>query len=118
MEILGSGHGISRNSWGAFPLTPPRRRYVFIDPGSPWQDAWTESFNGRFRDELLDLWQFDSLLKARVIIKDWRIDYTINRPHTANGDLTQSEFAAKPATTNPPQAVSRLDRLSGPLSAG
>ena len=38
---------------------------VFIDPGSPWQNAWIESFNGKFRDELLNGWQFDSLLEAR-----------------------------------------------------
>jgi putative transposase len=42
----------------------------FIDPGSPWQNAWIESFNGRFRAELLNGWQFDSLRGARVIIED------------------------------------------------
>jgi len=47
---------------------------IFIDPGSPWQNAWIESFNSRFRDELLNLWQFDSLREARVIIEDWRIE--------------------------------------------
>ena len=66
---------------------------VFIDPGSPWQNAWIESFNGRMRDELLNLWQFDSLLEAQVIISDWRIDYNKNRPHSAHGDLTPTEFA-------------------------
>ena len=66
---------------------------VFIDPGSPWQNAWIESFNGRLRDELLNGWQFDSLLEARVIIEDWRIDYNEHRPHTAHGDLTPTEFA-------------------------
>ncbi len=66
---------------------------VFIDPGSPWQNAWIESFNGRMRDELLNLWQFDSLLEAQVIIGDWRIDYNTNRPHSAHGDLTPTEFA-------------------------
>lgn len=66
---------------------------VFIDPGSPWQNAWIESFNGRLRDELLNLWQFDSLLEARVIIGDWRIDYNDNRPHSAHDGLTPSEFA-------------------------
>ena len=66
---------------------------VFIDPGSPWQNAWIESFNGRLRDELLNSWQFDSLLEARVIIEDWRIDYNDHRPHTAHGDLTPTEFA-------------------------
>ena len=78
---------------------------VFIDPGSPWQNAWIESFNGKFRDELLNLWQFDSLLEARVIIEDWRIDYNWKRPHTAHGDLTPGEFAAKWTTINQPQAA-------------
>ncbi len=66
---------------------------VFIDPGSPWQNAWIESFNGRLRDELLNGWQFDSLLEAQVLIEDWRIDYNVHRPHSAHGELTPSEFA-------------------------
>ena len=78
---------------------------VFIDPGSPWQNAWIESFNGRFRDELLNGWQFDSLLEARVIIEDWRTDYNWKRPHTAHGDLTPGEYAAKWTTNNPPKAA-------------
>jgi putative transposase len=78
---------------------------VFIDPGSPWQNAWIESLNGTFRDELLNGWQFDSLLEARVIIEDWRIDYNWKRPHTAHGELTPSEFAAKWTTINQPQAA-------------
>ncbi|MGE3328497.1 MAG: IS3 family transposase [Acidimicrobiia bacterium] len=78
---------------------------VFIDPGSPWQNAWIESFNGRFRDELLNGWQFDSLREARVIIEDWRIDYNVNRPHTAHGELTPSEFAANWTTNNQPQVA-------------
>lgn len=77
---------------------------VFIDPGSPWQNAWIESFNGRLRDELLNRWQFDSLLEARVIIEDWRMDYNIARPHTAHGDLTPTEFATA-WITNQPQAA-------------
>ncbi len=65
---------------------------VFIDPGSPWQNAWIESFNGRMRDELLNGQQFDSLLEAKVFTEDWRIDYNINRPHSAHGWLTPVEF--------------------------
>ena len=76
---------------------------VFIDPGSPWQNAWVESFNGRLRDELLNLWQFDSLLEAQVLIEDHRIDYNKNRPHTAHGDLTPTEFAQTWTTRNQPQ---------------
>ena len=65
---------------------------VFIDPGSPWQNAWIESFNGRLRDEFLNGQRFDSLLEAKVLIEDWRIDYNLNRPHSAHGWLTPVEF--------------------------
>ncbi len=78
---------------------------LFIDPGSPWQNAWIESFNGRMRDELLNGWRFDSLLEARVIIGDWRTDYNIHRPHSAHGELTPNEFALQWATTHQPQAA-------------
>jgi putative transposase len=66
---------------------------VFIDPGSPWQNAWIESFNGRMRDEHLNGHQFDTLLEAQVLTEDWRIDYNLNRPHGAHGWLTPVEFA-------------------------
>jgi putative transposase len=78
---------------------------LFIDPGSPWQNAWIESFNGRLRDELLNSWRFDSLLEARVIIEDWRCDYNANRPHSAHGELTPAEFALQWTTTHHPQAA-------------
>jgi putative transposase len=75
---------------------------IFIDPGSPWQNAWIESFNSRLRDEFLNGWQFDSLLEAQVLIEDWRIDYNMNRHHSAHGDLTPSEFAQAWTTRNQP----------------
>jgi putative transposase len=75
---------------------------VFIDPGSPWQNAWIESFNGRLRDELLNGWQFDNLLEAQVLIEDWRVDYNQHRPHSAHGDLTPSEFAQAWTTQHQP----------------
>jgi putative transposase len=78
---------------------------LFIDPGSPWQNAWIESFNGRLRDELLNSWRFDSLLEARVIIEDWRCDYNANRPHSAHGHLSPTEFALQWTTTHQPQAA-------------
>ena len=65
---------------------------VFIDPGSPWQNGWIESFNGRLRDEYLNGQRFDSLLEAKVLLEDWRIDYNMNRPHSAHGWLTPVEF--------------------------
>ena len=75
---------------------------IFIDPGSPWQNAWIESFNGRLRDELLNGWRFDSLLEAKVLIEDWRIDYNINRP-TVPTATSRPQFAQ--AWTNQHQPV-------------
>jgi putative transposase len=75
---------------------------VFIDPGSPWQNAWIESFNSRLRDEFLNGWHFDNLLEAQVLIEDWRIDYNTNRPHSAHGELTPSEFARAWTNRNQP----------------
>jgi putative transposase len=75
---------------------------IFIDPGSPWQNAWIESFNGRLRDEFLNGWQFDNLLEAQVLIEDWRIDYNEHRPHSAHGELTPSEFAQAWTTRHQP----------------
>lgn len=73
---------------------------VFIDPGSPGQNAWIESFNGRLRDEPLNAWRFDSLLEARVIVDDWRCDYNTNRPHSAHG-----EFALRCNPISQPRAA-------------
>jgi putative transposase len=73
---------------------------MFIDPGSPWQNAWIESFNGRFRDEFLNGRHLDSLLEAQVLIEDWRIDYNTNRPHSAHKGLTPTQFANRWTTIN------------------
>ncbi len=90
---------------------------VFIDPGSPWQNAWIESFNGRLRDELLNGWQFDSLLEAQVLIEDWRIDYNVHRPHSAHGELTPSEFAqpGPPDTNQHSHSALNVDHSTGTL---
>ena len=65
---------------------------VFIDPGSPWQNAWIESFNSRLRDEFLNGQLFDSLLEARVLLADWREEYNHERLHSSHGYLTPIEF--------------------------
>ena len=75
---------------------------LFIDPGSPWQNVWIESFNGRLRDELLNSWRFDSLLEARVIIEDWQADYNAIRPHSPTANSPQpSSLYSGPRPTNP-----------------
>jgi putative transposase len=65
----------------------------FIEPGKPTENAFIESFNGRFRDECLNENWFMSLQEARNIIENWRIDYNENRPHGSLGGLTPDEFA-------------------------
>jgi len=67
-------------------------RLRFIDPGKPVQNAFIESFNGRFRDECLNEHWFLTLADARRIVEDWRIDYNRNRPHSSLGNLTPQEF--------------------------
>jgi putative transposase len=67
---------------------------AYIDPGSPWQNAYVESFNGRVRDELLDVEEFSCLAEARVVIEDWREDYNQRRPHSSLGMRSPATFAA------------------------
>jgi putative transposase len=66
---------------------------LFIDPGSPWQNGFVESFNGRLREEMLNGQIFDTIFEAKVLLEDFRIDYNINRPHSAHGWRTPAEFA-------------------------
>lgn len=73
----------------------------YIDPGSPWQNPWVESYGSRMRDELLSIEQFDSLLEAQVLVADWRTDYNTYRPHSALGMLTPAEYADQWAKNNP-----------------
>jgi putative transposase len=57
---------------------------ALIDPGKPWQNGFDESFNGKFRDECLNLEWFRSRAEAKVIIESWR-EYTVIRPHSSLG---------------------------------
>ena len=75
----------------------------YIDPGSPWQNPWVESYGSRMRDELLAIEQFDTLLEAQVLVADWREEYNDYRPHSALGMLTPAEFARQWRTDHPPQ---------------
>jgi len=58
---------------------------AYIEPGSPWENGYCESFNGRFRDELLNGEIFYSLKEAQIIIEQWRKHYNTKRPHSALG---------------------------------
>jgi putative transposase len=76
-----------------------RVRLHHIAPGKPTQNAFIESFNGRFRDECLNEHEFVTLDEAREIIEEWRLDYNAHRPHAALGGLTPDEFCR---TLKPP----------------
>lgn len=70
---------------------------LFIEPGSPWENGYNESFNGKLRDELLNGEIFYTLGEARVIIEGWRMHYNTVRPHSSLGYRPPA-----PATTLPP----------------
>jgi putative transposase len=65
----------------------------FIRPGKPIENAFVESFNGKFRDECLNEHWFASVAEARALIEAWRIDYNSVRPHSALHGATPNQFA-------------------------
>ena len=67
----------------------------FIRPGKPMENAFVESFNGRFRDECLNMHWFSDLRDAQIKIENWRKEYNEERPHSSLGYLTPKEFAEK-----------------------
>ena len=66
---------------------------LFIDPGSPWQNGYIESFHSRFRDECLDREQLWTLTEARVVLEDWRREYNHLRPHKSLNLMTPNAYA-------------------------
>jgi len=73
---------------------------LYIEPGSPWENGFCESFNGKLRDELLNGEIFYSLREAQVVIENWRIHYNTRRPHSALGYRPPA-----PITIAPPPAL-------------
>ncbi len=71
----------------------------FIEPGSPWQNPFVESFGSRVRDEVLSVEAFDSVLEAQTVITDWRTIYNHRRPHSSLGWRPPAAHAAS-LTTN------------------
>ncbi len=95
---------------------------LFIAKGSPWENGYVESFNSRFRDELLNRELFVGLEDARWVVDRWRLDYNHLRPHSSLDYQTPAEFAARCLTSAPksasatPQQPSPLRQGSGPLT--
>ena len=68
---------------------------ALIDPGKPWQNGTTESFNGKFRDECLAMEWFRNRIEAKVVIEDWRTHYNSVRPHSSLNYETPEAFSKK-----------------------
>jgi putative transposase len=85
----------------------------FIRPGKPVENCFIESFNGKFRDECLNLHWFVDLPDARDKIGAWRIDYNRVRPHSSLGNMTPREFAATSALREPPAPSDPTSLLAG-----
>jgi len=64
----------------------------YIDPGSPWQNAYNESFNSIFRITCLDRWAFESVLEARAVSRQWLEEYNVIRPHGSLGGRSPAQF--------------------------
>ena len=86
---------------------------AYIEPGSPWQNPYVESFGSRIRDELLAVELFSCLAEAQVLIEDWRQDYNENRPHSALGMMAPRAFSAGYRTAHQ-SASEHLSPLGGP----
>jgi len=71
-------------------------RKLYIEPGSPWENEYCESFNGKLRDECLNGEIFYSLKEAHVVIEKWRVEYNTKRPHSALGYRSPAPAASSP----------------------
>ena len=81
MEVS-SERKLFENGWGASARRPSVSVIVY-DHGSPWENGYNESFNGRLRDECLNVELFNTLMEAKVIIEHWRHQYNTIRPHAS-----------------------------------
>ena len=76
-------------------LKANRIKTIYIEPGSPWQNGFVESFHGRFRDECLNREQLWTLTEAWVVVGDFRNKYNEIRPHSRLGYESPAMFAAR-----------------------
>ncbi len=77
---------------------------LYIEPGSPWENGYIESFNGKLRDEILNREVFYSVKEATVIVESWRLEYNNHRPHSGLGYMTPAGFAASCIASASPAA--------------
>ncbi len=97
-------------------------RLLYIQPGRPMQNGHVESFNGRLRDECLNLHAFSRMSQARLIIGEWRRHYNVERPHSALGNLAPRDFIARlsfaPKQTDTAESPTTQGNPAGALPRG
>lgn len=85
---------------------------LYIEPGSPWENGYIESFNGKLRDELLNGEIFDTWLEARVVIERWRVQYNTVRPHSSLGYRPPAPEVIQPWPSGSGAAPLRLPAMA------
>lgn len=88
----------------------------YIDPGSPWQNAFGESFNDKLRQECLNLELFETLDDAKIVIARWRREYKAERPHSSLGYRTPREFRAAREVGERDDSIEPAGGLRDPLA--
>jgi transposase InsO family protein len=82
---------------------------LYIEPGSPWENGYCESFNGKLRDECLNGEIFYSLKEAQIVIEKWRVEYNTRRPHSALGYRPPAPAAYNPLVS--PHSISQTEAV-------
>jgi len=81
---------------------------LYIEPGSPWENGYCESFNGKLRDECLNGEIFYSLREAQIVIEQWRTEYNTRRPHSALGYRPPAQETFRPRESSTYQAANAI----------
>jgi len=89
---------------------------AFIEPGSPWENGYNESFNGKLRDELLNREIFYNLKEAKVLIENWRKEYNNLRPHSSLDYRPPAPEAIEPLSFNPVWFASSAENMPRSLT--
>ena len=110
--IMNEGRSGGRSEW----IVAVGAKTAYIEPGSPWENGYCESFNSKLRDELLNGEIFYSLAEAKIIIESWRRHYNTKRPHSSLGYRPPAPEAIQwPAS--PSGAASPATPAEGPRPA-
>jgi len=89
---------------------------LFIEPGSPWENGYNESFNGKLRDELLNREVFFTLKEAKIVVENWRLEYNTIRPHSSLNGLPPAPGAILPFNFQPSQLIRNTSEWGSTLT--